>query len=98
TRVWYERAISCTVRAMTLPHAENATVPESKCTQYLLDIHHAEGGRKAKFFLSHGYTIKDWHLLAGDLRFHGRTYPVSSQRATVSGVNYGVIGPLRLPD
>ena len=83
---------------MTLPHAANVIVPEAKCTQYLLDIHHAEGGGKAKFFLAHGYTLADWHLLADDLRFHGRTHPVASQRPTVGGTNHSVIGPLRLPD
>jgi hypothetical protein len=35
---------------MSLPHAANATVPESKCTQYLLDIHHAEGGEGEVFW------------------------------------------------
>ena len=83
---------------MTLPHAANATVTEDKITQYLLDINHPDGGSKARFFLSHGYTLTSWFLLAMALRLHGQTHPVSGQRPTTDGTNYRVIGLLTMPD
>ena len=83
---------------MSLPHAVNAHVPKTKCTQYLLDINHADGKSKAGFFISHGYTLIQWYRLADDLRLHGQTHPVSTQRATVGGTNYSIIGPLTMPD
>jgi hypothetical protein len=82
----------------TLPHANNAIIPERKITGYLLDVAHPKGGPKARFFLGHGYVLSDWRRLASDLRNHGIAYAVTGTRPTVGGINYEVTGSLAMPD
>jgi hypothetical protein len=81
-----------------LPYASDAIVPERKITGYLLDLAHPRGGPKARFFLSHGYSLTDWRQLANDLQAHGATHGVTGMRRTVGGSNYEVTGSLTMPD
>ena len=53
--------------AMKLPNSENAYVPESKLSDYLLSEKHAVGKAKAKYFRSLGYTVKNVKRLQADL-------------------------------
>ena len=41
---------------MYLPNAEKARVDDSKLFDYLLDLAHPEGGAKARFYASVGFT------------------------------------------
>jgi len=34
-------------------------IPANKVTDYLLNVNHPEGGPKARYFLSHGFTLKE---------------------------------------
>ncbi|MFZ9937457.1 MAG: DUF6883 domain-containing protein [Luteolibacter sp.] len=45
---------------MKLPHADLATVPERKITDYLHNPAHPAGGGKAVLFLRLGYAVSHW--------------------------------------
>jgi len=81
-----------------VPNAENAIVPERKCTAYLLDLTHTRGGPKAHYFIGHGYTLAGWLRLADDLRAHVGMHKVSGMRRTQGGTNFEVTGALTMPD
>ena len=53
-----------------VPNAERAEVPDAKLKQYLLDPDHKEGGPKAAFFLSYGFTRESPELLRTALLAH----------------------------
>ncbi len=42
-----------------LPNVENARVDDSKLHGYLLSLSHPEGGAKARFYESIGFTIEN---------------------------------------
>lgn len=67
-------------------------------TGYLLDLTHADGGPKARFFLSHGYRVDRPDMLRTDLLAHGRTHSVTVTRPTPHGMRYTVRGLLRTPN
>jgi len=39
-----------------LPNAERALVERGKLVDYLLDLEHADGGPKARFFMAFGFS------------------------------------------
>jgi hypothetical protein len=49
---------------MRLPNAENAEIPESKITKYLLSTTHRAGKSKASFFMQFGFDLDHWKALA----------------------------------
>lgn len=81
-----------------LPHAENAIVPDTKITRYLLDLTSIDGESKARFFISFGFTISAWEQLADALKRHAQTNPVMNTRPTRYGINYNVEGTIESPD
>ena len=83
---------------MKLPNAENAQVPQSKITDYLLDVEHIDGQRKAAFFLHFGFSVSEWEQMADALRAHGQTYDVTQQIENLYGMKYIVEGELNTPD
>jgi len=56
------------------------------------------GGPKARYFISHGYTLAGWLRLADDLRGHVSVYGVSGTHQTQGGTNSEVTGALAMPD
>jgi uncharacterized protein DUF6883 len=87
-----------------IPGADDATADPRKFTDYLLNLDHAVGGGKAKFFREAGYNERNWEQLRDELlaqlpnveaRFsrsippHGNLYEV---RMTIEAPN----GPIRV--
>jgi hypothetical protein len=83
---------------MNLPNAEKAYVQQAKALEYLLAPEHPEGGGKAEFFTSFGFSVEEWQRLGAALVQHGQTQPVSSASVSEYGAKYRVDGPLRCPD
>ena len=52
---------------MPIPCAEQAIVAAEKVRDCLLNLEHPDGGPKAVWFHSLGYTRDQWQLLADDL-------------------------------
>ena len=84
---------------MKLPALEQAYVPEAKLVKYLLNLYHPGGGEdKARFFMSFGFTIEQWEVLAQSLLAHASANEVVSTMETVQGVNFAIDGSLDAPD
>ena len=83
---------------MKLPFAEQASVPEHKLTQYLLNPAHPAGGSKALFFLKFGFLASDWPRLASALLQQARDNEITETERTAYGVRYVIDGLLSAPD
>jgi len=81
-----------------LPSANEAEVPRAKIAHYLLDPNHRAGKSKARFFLSHGFTVERWQELADALRRHVRENDIANQERTPLGERFVVEGSMPLPD
>jgi len=46
-----------------MPNAAGAVVEERRIREYLLDLEHAAGGPKARFFIARGFALGAWNLL-----------------------------------
>lgn len=81
---------------MKLPFAEQAVVPETKLTQYLLNREHPQGGSKARFFLGLGFEREQPELLGQELV---RSTLTSNMTETIFefGRKYAGIGMVRSP-
>ncbi len=77
---------------MKLPNYENAVVPESKITKYLLAPTHREGRNKARVFTALGFTASDWGTLARALLRHD-----SEHEDSPFGTRYTVEGAMASP-
>lgn len=55
---------------MKLPNVENAEIPQSKITKYLLSTTHRAGKSKASFFMQFGFDVDRWEALAVALKQH----------------------------
>jgi len=73
-----------------LPNSSTAYVEQKKITQYLLNLAHKEGGPKARFFLSHGFTVEDWKGLHDALVAQGQGNPVVKVVESGFGKRYTV--------
>ncbi len=81
----------------TIPGIAGAVVPPEKLSGYLLDIHHPEGGAKARFFLRFGFSPDDPETLAAALVAHAEGLEATvSQRP--NALVYVVTGPISTPD
>lgn len=83
---------------MRLPNAENAIIPPSKLTDYLLSAAHPRGRGKALFFRSFGFGHMNPGLLEQALLKHVLTHDVVGTHHSTRGVKYEVEGPLPAPD
>ncbi|MGH7782432.1 MAG: DUF6883 domain-containing protein [Candidatus Binatia bacterium] len=83
---------------MRLPNAENAEIPESKITKYLLSTTHRAGKSKASFFMQFGFDLDRWEALALALKQHASDNEVALEEKTIFGTRYIVDGPLKAPD
>lgn len=84
--------------AQTLPNKEQAWVQETKIIGYLLKSDHPEGGPKAKFFRSRGFTSAEWERFAAALRHHAKLHPISRIKTTPFATNYSLDCNLPTPD
>ena len=83
---------------MKLPYLENATVPETKITRYLLNKDHLRGKDKAAFFIHFGFSVAQWKVMQDALLAHAADYEVFSTLDTPEGIHYTIEGELDTPD
>lgn len=81
-----------------IPNCQNAQVPKSKVTDYLLSVVHPEGESKAKFFLRWGFNIDQWTALAAALIQQANEHDYSSATQGKFGTKYMVIAPICAPN
>jgi hypothetical protein len=81
-----------------LPGAANATIPNDKITQYLLNPNHPDGKAKARFFGMFGISQANWGDLWKALGNHPLTNPVTRHTVTSYGETYEVSCSLTTPD
>lgn len=68
-----------------------------KITQYLLNLNHPKGASKARFFMSMGYTLETFYLLAEALRGVAARYPPVKMVNEVHGSMYVIDGKVDTP-
>jgi antitoxin ParD1/3/4 len=78
-----------------LPNATRAIVEERRIREYLLNLNHATGGPKARFFIAHGFASDAWNLLQASLTIHGREQDNQKHRHRVG---YPPHGGMQLPN
>jgi hypothetical protein len=84
---------------MKLPNLEKAVVPEAKIIRYLLNLESENGKTKARFFLSFGFTIETWEIMAQAIKQHAGIHDVAKiEIRPPFGVHYVVEGSLITPD
>lgn len=83
---------------MRLPNVENAEIPESKITKYLLSTAHRAGKSKASFFMQFGFDPDRWEALALALKQHASGNEVALEEKTIFGTRYIIDGLLKAPD
>ena len=81
-----------------LPNADSALVDAHRVKEYLLNLQHARGGSKAKFFIAHGFTSDAWALLQTSLRIQGRVNTVTRGIEAEWGVRHTVECDCPSPD
>ena len=81
-----------------LPNAERAIVEERRIFEYLLDLKHADGGPKVRFFLARGFTVDAWDVLQASLIIQGQTNAVTRSTDTELGTRYTVECNCPTPD
>ncbi|MBD2189604.1 DUF6883 domain-containing protein [Pseudanabaena mucicola] len=83
---------------MKLPNYDQAIVPESKITKYLLSPTHEDGKSKEEFFTSFGFSISEWKTMANSLCLHAALHEVSEIKETTFGTKYIIEGEIKTPD
>jgi hypothetical protein len=83
---------------MMLPNYENAYVPESKLTGYLLSDTHAVGKAKAKYFRSLGYAETNVDQLRYDILMIAKSNEITNKFETSFGLKYTIDGQLSAPN
>jgi len=82
---------------MQLPHVDEAHVPESKISGYLLADDHPSGRSKAQFFNSLGFRRDQPAALRRALLQHATDNAVSSVQQTLFGAKYLIDGRISGP-
>jgi hypothetical protein len=77
---------------MNLPNANEANVPESKISGYLLAVDHPTGRGKALFFRALGFRSDQPSDLRNALLQHAAIHAVSSVQQTSFGAKYLIDG------
>ena len=83
---------------MPIPDARRAIVAPEKVRDYLLNPEHPDGGSKAVWFHSLGYTRDQWELLAHDLIGVARDCDEFDTERTKFGVKYKARGSVGRPN
>ena len=82
---------------MKLPLANEAEVPKAKIVLYLLNPEHRRGKSKARFFLSRGFSVDNWPVMADALRRHAAENEITREEPTPLGVRMIVEGVMSMP-
>lgn len=82
---------------MAIPHADRAVVDAAKVRDYLLNVDHPDGGSKAAWFQSVGYSRDQWEQLADDLLAIARSCEDFDSETTPFGVKYKARGIVAQP-
>jgi hypothetical protein len=83
---------------MKLPNRENASVPASKLTDYLLSETHSVGRSKAKFLRLLGFDESNVQTLEQGLLAIAQTGDVKEVAPSRHGTKYVIEGGLSAPD
>ena len=83
---------------MEIPCFNDAEVPRAKLTNYLLSLENPEGASKARFFLSHGFTVADWEVFADRLRQQAIDGEISDVIEGRFGTKFVVDSGIQCPD
>lgn len=83
---------------MPIPNAIQARVGRDKVRDYLLNLEHPDGGSKAAWFHSLGYTRQEWQLLADDLLAIARGCEEFKTETTRFGIKYMAAGSVGRPN
>lgn len=81
-----------------LPNAELAVIEQQKVQNYLLNLNHADGESKAKFFLARGFDGAAWQTMCDALRSQGQNNRVTKIVPTLWGTRYQVDCHCPTPD
>ena len=81
-----------------MPNAAGAVVEERRIREYLLDLEHAAGGPKARFFIARGFASDAWNLLQAALITQGRVNTATRSVETAWGTRYTVECNYPTPD
>jgi hypothetical protein len=81
---------------MRLPYADQATVPEGKLVDYLLNVDHPAGQAKARFFLMLGFRREQPEPLRAALLGLAATAEMT-ETTTVFGRKFVGFGEIRTP-
>ena len=82
---------------MPIPDAERAVIATQKVRDYLLNLEHPDGGSKAVWFYSLGYSRDEWKVLADDLLAIARNCADFDIETTQYGIKYQATGPVGRP-
>jgi hypothetical protein len=77
---------------MPIPDSKRAVAEVAKVRDYLLNLDHPDGGSKAVWFHSLGYTRSDWIHLSNDLLEMARNCKDFDTETTPFGVKYKTTG------
>jgi hypothetical protein len=83
---------------MPIPDAERAIVAAEKVRDYLLNLEHPDGGPKAFWFHTLGYTRDEWRRLAVDLMAIARACDDFETETTRFGIKYKAAGQVGRPN
>ena len=83
---------------MKLPNYEDAIVPETKITGYLLSIKHRDGRSKAEFFIQLGFSPAAWEELVKALLRHIADNEIAKIEDSPFGTRYTIEGLLFAPE
>jgi len=67
---------------------KNLNIEERKIREYLLNIAHADGGGKAKYFRRLGNAADDWELFAKALKSHAINAEIGQISSTPFGLKF----------
>jgi hypothetical protein len=82
---------------MQLAGAHAAIVTREKIVEYLLNVEHADGAPKARFFGALGFTVEEWQTFATALREIAVQYPIKSTIESAHGRKYIIEGEIITP-
>ena len=82
---------------MPIPNANRAIVADAKVRDYLLNLSHPDGGSKAVWFHSLGYSRENWIQLANDLVAIARECDDFDIEFSSFGVKYKTSGMIGRP-
>lgn len=83
---------------MKLPNIQNAEIPRTKITDYLLSSTSRAGKAKAKFFMTFGFARKKWKEVVKSLIHHAEENEISGIKRTIFGTKYIIDGFMKSPD